>query len=133
VVKPEEVTKEFQSDIAKVAAYIKKNNISASSTPFARYLQYEPPKPVEMETGFEVAGVTEGSGDIKLGELPSGRSAVTIHKGPYEAIGAAYDALHAWMKKNSEQPGGAPWEVYLNSPAKVKPEALETAIYYPLK
>lgn len=133
VVKPEEVTKQLAKDISKVASYIKLKNIPAANTPFARYLQFEPPKPVEMETGYAVAAVNSGEGDILLHELPEGRAAVTKHVGPYEKIAPAYEAIHAWMESSGEKPGGAPWEVYLNDPAKVKPEELKTVIYYPLK
>lgn len=133
VVKPEEVSNELAKDIPLVADYIKKHNIAASNTPLAHYLQYEPPKPVEMETGYAVAGVNAGEGDIVLRDLPAGRAAVTMHIGPYETSGAAYQAIHAWMDKSGEKPGGAPWEVYLNSPTQVAPAALKTVIYYPLK
>jgi effector-binding domain-containing protein len=44
--------------------------------------------------------------------LPEGRAATTTHRGPYDALGAAHDAVVAWCRAHSERTTGVRWEVY---------------------
>ena len=60
--------------------------------------------------------------------LPAGAVAVARHVGPYEEMGLADHALHAWVEERGLEPNGPIREVYLNDPARVAPEALETEV-----
>jgi len=65
-------------------------------------------------------------------QLPAGRAAVTRHLGPYEEVGLADLALHAWAEERRLEPAGPLREVYRNDPAEVPPEALETDVVLPV-
>ena len=65
-------------------------------------------------------------------ELPAGAVAVARHVGPYEEMGLADHALHAWVEERGFEPNGPIREVYLNDPARVAPEALETEVLLPV-
>ena len=69
---------------------------------------------------------------VKLAEIPGGRAACVMHKGPYSDVHAAYDALQTWMTANRARPAGPPREVYLNEPDKVSPEELLTEVVWPV-
>ncbi len=69
---------------------------------------------------------------IKCYELPGGRMAKVIHKGPYEASGPAYEKLFTWIEENGKQLSGPIREVYLNDPRAVGPEDTLTVIYAPV-
>jgi DNA-binding transcriptional MerR regulator len=64
--------------------------------------------------------------------LPPGPVAVARHVGPYEDIGLADLALHAWAEEHDIEPAGPVRERYLNDPAAVPPEALETDVVLPV-
>jgi effector-binding domain-containing protein len=94
--------------------------------------------PGEMAQEFDVIvcmpvapGATAGPG-TDLEEVPGGAVASVLHKGPYSGIGAAYEALQAWMEVNGRRPGGPPREVYLNSPSEVPESELLTEIDWPV-
>ena len=64
--------------------------------------------------------------------LPAGSVAVARHVGPYEEMGLAEHALHAWAEEHGFEPSGPIRELYLNDPAEVAPEALETEVILPV-
>ena len=45
-------------------------------------------------------------GDVTIGEVPEGSSAVLVHRGPFAGIGETYLALGAWVARHAE-PSGA--------------------------
>jgi DNA-binding transcriptional MerR regulator len=63
--------------------------------------------------------------------LPATSVAVARHVGPYEEMGLAEHALHAWAEERGFEQNGAIREVYRNDPARVAPEALETEVLLP--
>ena len=75
-------------------------------------------------------------GDPPPGErvmtLPAGSVAVARHVGPYEEMGLAEHALHAWAEEGGFEPNGPIRELYLSDPARVAPEALETEVLLPI-
>jgi DNA-binding transcriptional MerR regulator len=64
--------------------------------------------------------------------LPAGPVAVARHVGPYEEMGLADHALHAWVEERGFAPAGPIRERYLNDPARVAPDALETEVLLPV-
>lgn len=65
--------------------------------------------------------------------LPGGTFVKVMHKGPYEEIHYAYEALAAWMAQHPEYKiSGPSRECYLNSPCAVAPQELETEVMFQL-
>jgi len=66
--------------------------------------------------------------------LAAGRFAVLELAGPYDQLGAAWGWLSGpWMAEAGEAAAMAPChEVYLNSPADTRPDALRTELFAPL-
>jgi DNA-binding transcriptional MerR regulator len=64
--------------------------------------------------------------------LPPTTAAVARHVGPYEEIGLADLALHAFAEEHGLVASGAVREVYRNDPAAVPPDALETEVLLPV-
>jgi effector-binding domain-containing protein len=65
-------------------------------------------------------------------ELPGGTFAWLVHEGPYEEIGLAHHALHAWAQQQGHAPAGPLREIYVNDPAEVAPEELVTEVWLPV-
>jgi len=82
--------------------------------PFAIYHEVSPDE-VEVELGFPVLGNVD-VGRVRSATLDGGHVACTVHMGPYEEVGRAYDALDRWVQMHGRQVVGPSREVYLNDP-----------------
>lgn len=80
----------------------------------------------------EGAVIPEGLEEV---QVPACRAAVLTHKGPYDGLAAAWDALAGgWVKDNGAVPTGQlAYEVYLNEPSQVAPEELLTELVLPIE
>jgi effector-binding domain-containing protein len=131
-----ELGKVMHSTLAKVATSVEPEG-AARGAPFAVYYN-EPfrPEDIDVEMGLPVAAdarVAETKG-VHRRELSGGPVAYTIHVGPYSAIGAAYDALYAWVDGHGLERTGPPREIYVVGPAQgAKPEDYRTEIEVPIK
>jgi DNA-binding transcriptional MerR regulator len=66
-------------------------------------------------------------------ELPAGPVAWLTHRGAYEELGLAYHALFAWTQERGHEQSGAMREIYLNDPAEVSTDDLETQVLLPIR
>jgi AraC family transcriptional regulator len=86
----------------------------------------------DVEVAVPVSKKIKGSGEIKNYELPGGKMAKIVYKGPYAKCGPAYEELFAWIAKNKKKITGPTREVYLNDPRTVSEADLLTEIYAPI-
>lgn len=84
--------------------------------PFAMFHEIDPEE-ADVELGFPVLGEVD-AGRVHSATLKGGRAVCTVHTGPYEEVGAAYEALNRWVQEHGERVSGPPREVYLNEPAE---------------
>jgi AraC family transcriptional regulator len=62
--------------------------------------------------------------------IPAGRYAKTIHRGGYEGLPAAWNALKKdWLPNSGHRMGAPSYEVYLNNPMTTEKADLLTEIY----
>ena len=101
----------------------------AQTGPLVCLLPPAPDGEVLLEMGAPVADVPAGERRVTL---PAGPVARTLHVGPYEEMGLADLALHAWIEEHGLEPAGAVRERYLNDPARTAPEALATEVILPV-
>ncbi len=75
-----------------------------------------------------------GDGTIRIMEIPGGRHAVLLHKGPYAELESVYRRLYRdWLPQSGETPADQPcFEEYLNNPRTLPPEEWLTEICLPL-
>jgi effector-binding domain-containing protein len=110
----------------EVAEALKEQAVGTAGPPFAQYAMRS--DGFDIEAGFPTSGTVEPSGRVTPGVLPGGRTARTLHRGPYSEVAAAYDALAAWLTDDGYRPDGAPWESYLDEPDVAEPR---TMVYLP--
>jgi len=65
-----------------------------------------------VEIGAEVAAPFDPIGRVVPSELPAGRVATATHRGPFEQVGSAHDAVIAWCDGRGLERTGVRWEVY---------------------
>jgi effector-binding domain-containing protein len=100
--------------------------------PVAIYGRMDPERGVDVEICVPVARPLAPAGRIEADTLIGGRVAVTRHRGPYDGLGAAYEATQGWIREHGLRPTGPPRERYLNGPDETPPEELETQIEIPV-
>ena len=73
-------------------------------------------------------------GEFGVMEIAGGEYATLMHKGPYETLGRAYQALlGGWLPQSGRELRDAPcFEAYLHSPQNTRPEELLTVIHAPV-
>jgi effector-binding domain-containing protein len=83
---------------------------------------------LNIDFGVQVARPFEREGNVQCVETPAGEVARTVQLGPYDQLGNAQNAIHAWCATNNRKIARASWEIYgdwHNNPA-----LLETTIKY---
>jgi effector-binding domain-containing protein len=88
---------------------------------------------LDLEIGFPFVQQLQGEGEVVTGEIPAGTAAACLHVGPYDQLGAAYEALQQWMTANGYTPSGVAYEFYLNDPQSTPATELQTQLVFPLK
>ncbi|MET0134720.1 MAG: GyrI-like domain-containing protein [Kibdelosporangium sp.] len=72
--------------------------------------------PAEIEVDLPVIGPVEGISGAR--QRTACVMARTVHRGPYDQLGRAHEALAGWVAANGYQVTGPPTEVYLLGPDK---------------
>jgi len=91
-----------------------------------------PPAPDETVILQMCTAIDKAPAGQRIMTLPAGSLAVARHVGPYEEMGLAEHALHAWAEEHGFEPNGPIRELYVNDPDQVAPEALETEVLLPI-
>jgi effector-binding domain-containing protein len=86
----------------------------------------------DLEICAPVAKSFEGDAGVYSRQLEGGTVATTLHHGPYEELGQAYQTLTGWIASSGYEIGGPPREIYLNDPQIVAPEELLTRVEWPV-
>ena len=90
-----------------------------------------PGAPILCDFGVEVTRTFETAGEVYATETPEGEAAVAVHRGPYNRMNEAHEAIREWMSANRRESAGCSWEIY----GDPTPDAAdtETTVVYLLK
>jgi len=88
-------------------------------------------EPILCDFGVEVTRTFETAGEVYATETPGGEAAVAVHRGPYNRMNEAHDAIRKWMAANRRESAGHSWEIY-GDPTP-DPADTETTVVYLLK
>ena len=91
----------------------------------------QPGAPIACDFGVEVTRTFETAGEVYATETPAGEVAVAVHRGPYNHMDDAYQAIENWMAANRRESAGHSWEIY-GDPTP-DPADTETTIMHLLK
>ena len=101
---------------------------------FRSFLYHQPAQsgaPILCDFGVEVTRTFEMSGEVYSTETPSGEAAVAVHRGAYNRMNEAYNAIQEWMAANRRESAGYLWEIY-GDPTP-DPAETETTVVHLLK
>lgn len=91
----------------------------------------QPGAPLLCDFGVEVTRAFEMAGEVYPVETQGGEAAVAVHRGPYNRMNEAHQAIREWIAANRRESAGHSWEIY-GDPAP-NPADTETTIIYLLK
>lgn len=81
-----------------------------------------------VEIGVELLVPCQLLGRVVASALPAGRVAMTVHRGGYDGLGAAHEAVVSDCADRGLGMAGPRWEVY--GPHRDDPAEMEIEIYY---
>ena len=122
----------FKKGYTSIVQLLKEHGKVPAGPPFALYYNMDMDD-LEVEFGFPVDELLQGSASIMASTTPTGKAVTTLYIGPYEEIEPAYDFLMKWCADNSLILNGVAYEVYLNDPSNTSPEMLKTQVHLLLK
>lgn len=122
----------FGQSIGAIFAYLGELGEGPAGVPYAAYYNMDM-QDLDIEIGLPVTRVLPGRGTIQPSQLPGGKAATYLHTGPYNELGAAYDALNQFILDQGLQATGVAYEIYLGDPSQTPPQELQTLILFPLK
>jgi effector-binding domain-containing protein len=91
----------------------------------------QPGAPILCDFGVEVTRTFETAGEVYATETPAGEAVVAVHRGPYNRLNEAYNAIEKWMAANQRESAGHSWEIY-GDPTP-DPADTETTVVHLLK
>jgi effector-binding domain-containing protein len=120
----------------KICPVFEKHMSVITGPPLAIYhdMEYRE-KDVDIEVAIPISTTPSLTDPIKVRDLPAETTiASTIHRGPYEKLHEAYQALMAWCETNRYELAGPDREVYLTGPNDVQDSAAYvTELQQPVK
>lgn len=130
----EEMNSDFFGDnYGEIMAYLQEDAQNMTSPPIAIYHEWdEENKRMVVEPAIVVNSTKPGNDRIKKGTTYGGSALKAVHTGGYNT-GPEHNAIDAYMKANSIEMSGAPWEVYVTDP-ETEPDSTKwiTEVYYPV-
>jgi len=129
----------FDEHLPNIAHRLADLGIEPGGAPYGRYHEFGPenvtaeigiPTTAPVSTLRAIAAAADG--ELAASELPGGEAAVAVHRGPYDTLPQAYEAVQSWITDHGRAVGGAPWESYVDDPSEVPVDELRTEIVFPL-
>ena len=128
------IAQNIQSSFAAIIPELQANSVTPNGPPLIVYhdvIDTEAHGDIEVcvpiDTNFEPSSTA-----ITIRTLEGGKVAKTIHTGPYQEIGPAYQAITSWIVGQGYEVAGPPREIYLNDPQQVAQTELQTAVEFPV-
>ena len=137
---PHEIKAATESGFDELMAFAGTHRVQFTGPPRSIYTAYGPAG-VQFTLAIPVAGAVpaEASAQVRVADLPGGKTLRFTHTGPYERLSDTYTAITGWMKEHGRMESEADWmkympmwEEYVGNPDTTPPEQLVTHIHLPL-
>ncbi len=135
-VRPEDLGDALADMLPAVFVFAQQAGLALAGAPFVRYTAMDEDG-FTIEAGLPLEETADGGGEgerqIHPTTLPGGKAAMTVHRGPYQELGGAHQALERWLEANELEATGPRWESYINDPEEVgDPAEYLTEVFVPI-
>lgn len=103
-----------------------------SGMPGVVYHEMDPLRPGDIEVFMPVKEGFDPPPGVSVRTFEATHAVSTMHRGPYDQVGRAYEALTTWLAEHRKEPVGPPRELYLNDPNEVGMQEALTEIDWPV-
>jgi effector-binding domain-containing protein len=132
-IKASEISKQLAILLPEVYAHVNATGAKTAGPPFSRYHSVADGE-IDIEAGIPVQKPIEAKGRVVNSELPAGRTVTCWHKGPYDQLSGAHEALQAHLASQKLKARGGAWEVYWTDPGMVpEPSKWKTQLFAPIE
>ena len=130
-VRPKELARFVPAACGEVWSFIRAAGLPRPGRHVALYLDHEG----TVEVGAEVSEPFTGNGRVHCSQLPGGRTATTVHFGPYTRLSEAHEAVKKWCAEQRHPCSGICWEVYghWQDEWNADPSRIRTDVFYLLR
>jgi effector-binding domain-containing protein len=130
---PEEMGQHQPAAFGAVAGYLARMGIPITGPPVSRYERADGGR-FRVSSGFVVEGDFAAGDGVEHQQLPECEVGTTVHVGPYEKLGEAYDALRQGVQEARREvdESGAMWEEYITGP-DTPPDQARTVVSWPVR
>ena len=129
VVTQEDLPATISTSFPALYARISQAGVIPAGPPFVIYHNMAAPWDIDVCAPVATPLAPAPGFDVK--ELRASRVVSLLHVGPFDKIGAAYEAVDSYIKAQSLTPAGPPREIYL-SPPGTPAERIQTVIEWPI-
>ncbi|NBJ15908.1 MAG: GyrI-like domain-containing protein [Dehalobacter sp. 4CP] len=126
-----ELPKVIGESYGKIMGYLNELGVQPIDAPYTAYYNLDMEN-LDVEMGFPVAKLFPDKEDIHAREIPAGKFASCIYKGPYSGMEQPYNEMFRWIEENGCKPAGEYYEYYYNAPSDVPESELLTKIVMPV-
>lgn len=125
----------IQEGFVTLMSAIGKAGIAPAGPPFIVYHSVmDEGSDVDIEICIPVASPFEDEVAVHGAVIEGGRVASTVHRGSYDEVGPAYEAITGWVREQGHEVAGPPREVYLTNPQQTpNPADHVTEILFPIR
>lgn len=88
---------------------------------------------IQSPIAGDVAPLDPDEQGLGVKQVEGAEVAATMHKGPFDQVGATYSALAGWIMEHGYEIAGPGEEIYLSEPEKTPPEELLTEVRFPVR
>jgi effector-binding domain-containing protein len=115
-------------------AYLSEQGKQLAGAPYLAYMNpNEDWSQFDIEWGLPIDEPVSVKGDFIMSRSYGGKALTVTHKGAYNNLEVAYNALMDYAKENSLQSTGVYYDYYLNDPNDTPESELLTQVVYPIK
>lgn len=127
-----ELPKVIGESYGRIMNYLNELGTQLVDAPYTAYYNLDMQN-LDVEMGFPVGKVFPDKEGITAGEIPAGKFACCIYKGPYANMEQPYNEMFKWLEANGYESTGVYYEYYYNAPSEVSENELLTRIVMPVK
>lgn len=132
---PEEISNAMGTGFGEVYGFLSQNNIAPASMPMSLYAEMPSGDTMPFRAGFLINSedAPKASGNIKVGVIPGCDVMMATHIGSYANLNQTHKAMWDETEKAGLSKQMPVWEIYVDDPTTVAPEACRTEVFHAVK